>query len=109
MFSAGSKTHNGETDFKQFMQLRCQLNIAAEMFGREENLSSVLIPTMFKDVDEQFKLDHKVVEVIVQANKKPCVTLLRYKMDQPESSFAQVPRFARKEEDENSNRLLCEL
>ena len=38
----------GEADFKQFMQLKNQLVIAAENFGREEQLSRVLIPTMSK-------------------------------------------------------------
>ena len=35
------------------------------------------------------------------ANRKICVTLLRYKVDKPDSSYAQVPLFARKKEDEN--------
>ena len=35
-----------------------------------------------------------------RANKKICVTLLRYNVDKPESSYAQVRLFARKREDE---------
>ena len=49
----------GEAVFDRFIRLRNQLAIAAEDFGREDNLSSVLIPTMSKDKDEQLKLAHK--------------------------------------------------
>ena len=55
---------------------------------------------MFKDLDEQFKLAHKVVDVVDRANRKICVTLLLYNVDKPESSYAQVRILARKKEDE---------
>ena len=55
---------------------------------------------MSKDMDEQLKLSHKVVDVVDRANRKICVTLLRYSVDKPESSYAQVRFFARKKEDE---------
>ena len=90
----------GESDFNQFMKLRSQLVSAAENFTREQNLTPVLISTMSKDMDEQLKLAHKVVDVVDRANRTICVTLLRYNVDQPESSFAQVRLFARKREDE---------
>ena len=51
---------------------------AAENFAREETLIPVLIPTMSKDMDEQLKLIHKAVDVVDRANRKICVTLLRY-------------------------------
>ena len=91
----------GQADFNQFMRLRNQLVNAAENSARKEFLSSVLIPTMSKDMDEQLKLAHKVVDVLYRANGKICVTLLRYNVDKPESSYAQVRLFARKKEDEN--------
>ena len=90
----------GEADFNQCMRLWNQLVNAAENFGREENLTPVLIPTMSKDMDEQIKLTHKVVDVVDRANRKICVSLLRYNVDKPESSHAQVQPFARKKEDE---------
>ena len=90
----------GKADFNQFMQLRNQLVNAAENFAREKILTPVLIPTKPKDVDEQLKLAHKVVDVVDRANRKICVTLLRYNVDKPESSYAQVRLFARKKEDE---------
>ena len=54
----------GEADFNQFMRLRSQLVNAAENFAREEKLTPVLIPTMSKDMDEELKLTHKVVNVV---------------------------------------------
>ena len=85
----------GEADFNWFMQLRKQLVIASEIFGREENLSPVLIPKMFKDITEQLKLATKVVDVVEKAKKRICVTLLWYNMKKPVSSVAQV-RFLRR-------------
>ena len=90
----------GEADFNQFMRLRNQLVNGAENFAREENLTPVLILTMSKDMDEPHKLAHKVVDVVDRAKRKICVTLLRYIVDKPESSYAQVRLFARKKEDE---------
>ena len=73
----------GEADFNQFMRLRNQLVNAAENFAREENLTPVLIPTLSRDMDEHFKLAHKVVDVVDRTKRKICVTLLRYNVDKP--------------------------
>ena len=102
----------GEADFKQFMSLRNQLVNAAETFAREEILSPVLIPIMSNDIDEQLKLAHKIVDVVDRANRKICVTLLRYNVDKPESSYAQVRISARKKEDEKFQQVVyvnCKL
>ena len=77
-----------------------QLDITAENFAREGNMSPLLKPALSKDMDEQLKLAQKVVDVVDRANKKICVTLLRYNVDKPESSYAQVQLFVRKKEDE---------
>ena len=90
-----------EADFNQFKRLTDQLVHAAENFAREENLTPLLIPTMSRDMDEQLKLAHKVVDVVDRTNRKICVTLLRYNVDKPESSYAQVRLFVRKKEDKN--------
>ena len=89
-----------QADFNQFEQLRNHLVNAAENFAGEETLTPVLIPTMSRDMDEQLKLAHKVVDVVDRSNRKICVTLLRYNVDKPENSFAQVWLFAKKKEDE---------
>ena len=88
----------GEADFNEFMRLKNQLVNAEENFAIEKNLTTVLIPTMSKDMDEQLKLAHKVVDAVDRANREICVTLLRYNVDKPESSYAQVRLFARKKE-----------
>ena len=71
----------GEADFNQFIRLRNQLVNAAENNAREENLTPVQISTMSRDMDEQLKLAHKAVDVVDRANRKICVTLLRYNVD----------------------------
>ena len=90
----------GEADFNHFMRFMTQLVNAADIVAREEILIPVLIRTMSKDMDEQLKLGHKVVDVVDRANRKICVFLLRYNMEKPESFYAQVGLFARKKEDE---------
>ena len=89
-----------DADFLQLLRLRNQLVNAAEYFAKEEILIPVMIPTMSKDMDEQLKLTHKVVDVVDRANRKICVTMLRYNGGKPESSYAQVQLFARKKEDD---------
>ena len=96
----------GEADFNQFMRLRNQLLIAAENFAREETLTPLRIPTMSKDMDERLKLAHKVVDVVDRANRKICVTLLRYNVNKLESSYAQVRFFTRKKEDEKFQQIV---
>ena len=90
----------GEAECNRFLRLRNHLVNAAEKFAREESLNPVLVPKMSGDMDEQLKLAHKVVNVVDRANRKICVTLLRYNLDKPESSSAQVRLFARKKADE---------
>ena len=89
-----------EADFDQFLRFGNQLVNAAENLAREEHLTPVLIPTMSKDIDEPLKMAHKVVDVVDRANRKVCVTLLRYKLVKPENSYAQVRLFGRKKENE---------
>ena len=96
----------GEADFNQFIRQRNQLVVAADNFLREENLSPVLQSTVSKDMEEQLKLVHKVIDVVDCPNRKICVTLLRYKVDNPETSFAQVLLFGRKNEEEKCRQIV---
>ena len=91
--------------FDQFTRLTNQLVNATKTFGREENLSSVLIPTMSKDMEEQFKLAHSV-DVVHRATRNVFVTLLRYNVDKTELSCVQVWSFARKKEDKKVQRIV---
>ena len=89
-----------EPNFNQFMRLRNHLVNPAEKFAREENLTRVLIPTRSKDMDVRLKLAQKVVDVVVRANRKVCVTVLRYNVEKFESFYAAVRLFAGKKEDQ---------
>ena len=90
----------GEADFKQFIRQGYQLVVAKDNFLREQNLSPVPQSTLSKHLEEQLKLVHKVIDVADRPNRWICVTLLRYKADKPETSYAQVRLFGRKKEEE---------
>ena len=96
----------GEADFNQFFRQSNQLVVAAGNFLREQNLSPVLQSTLSKDMEEQLKLFHKVIDVVDRLNRRVCVTLLRYKVDNPETSYAQVRLFGRKKEEEKSQQIV---
>ena len=70
------------------MGLRNKLVNAEENVARQANLSLLLVSTMSKDMDEQLKLTHKLVDVVDRANRKIYVTLMRYIVEKPESSYA---------------------
>ena len=87
-----------EADFNQCTQMKNQLVSAAQNFVREENISPVVIPTLSKDMDGRLKLAHNLVDVVDWANRKICVTLLRYSVNKPENFYAQFQIFARRKE-----------
>ena len=90
----------GEADFNQFIRQRNQLLVAADNFLREQNLSPVPQSTLSNDMEEQLKLVHKVIDVVDRPKRRFCVTLLRYKTDNPETSYAQARLFGGKKEEE---------
>ena len=96
----------GEADFNQFIRQRNQLVAAADNFPREQNLSPVLQSTLSKNMEEQLKLAHKVIDTVDRQNRGICVTLLRYKADNPETSHAQVRLFGRKKEEEKFQQIV---
>ena len=57
-------------------------------------------------MEEQLKLVHKVINVVDRPNRMICVTLLRYKLDNPETFYAQVRLFGRKKEEENFQQIV---
>ena len=83
-----------------------QLAITAENFGRDRNLSPVLVATMTSNIVEQRKLAHKLVDLVDWANRNICVTLTRYNVEKPESSYVQVRIFAKKKEDEKFQQIV---
>ena len=90
----------GEADFNQFIRQRNQLVVAADNFLRKQNLSPVLQSTLSRDMEEQLKLVHKVIDAVDCSNRRIFVTLLRYKADNAETSYAQVRLFGRRKEEE---------
>ena len=57
-------------------------------------------------MEEQLKLVHKVTDVVDRPTRRICVTLLRYKVDNPETSYAQVRLFGRKTEEEKFQQIV---
>ena len=96
----------GEADLKQFIRQRNQVVVAEGNFLREEILSPVLQYRKLKDMEEHLKLVHKVIDVVNRPKRWICVTLLRYKADNPETSYAQVHLFGRKKEDEKIRQIV---
>ena len=52
-------------DFIQFIRLRNQLVVAVRDFSEEENLPHVQVKLLAKDMEEQLKLTHKNVELLI--------------------------------------------
>ena len=96
----------GEADFNQFIRQRNQLVVAADNFLKEQKLSPLLQSTLSKDMEEQLKLVHKLIDVVDRPNRKICVTLLRYSVDNPDYSYAQVRLFGRKAEEEKFQQIV---
>ena len=90
----------GEADFNLFIWQGNQHVVAADNFLRAQNLPPVLHSTLSKDREEQLKIVHKVIYVVDRPNRRICVRLLRYKVENPETSYAQVRLFGRKTVDE---------
>ena len=57
-------------------------------------------------MEEQLKLVHEVIDVADRSNRRICVTLLRYKVDNPDTSYAQVRLFGRKTEEEKFQQIV---
>ena len=57
-------------------------------------------------MEEQLKLVHKMIDVVDRPNRRICVILLRYKVDNPETSYAQVRLFGRKNEEEKNQQIV---
>ena len=96
----------GEADYTQYIRLRNQLVVAIRDFGKEENLPPVQVKLLAKEMEEQLKLTHKVVEVVDRPHRKICVTMLRYNVEKPETSYVQVRLFGRRKDEEKFNQIV---
>ena len=59
-----------------------------------------------KDMGEQLKLSHKVVEVVDRPHREICMTMLRYNVEKGETSYVQVRLLGRRKDEENSNQIV---
>ena len=96
----------GESDFNQFIRQKNQLVVAADNFLREQSLLPVLQSTLSKDMEEQQKLVQKVIDVVDRPNRRICVTVVRYKVGNPDTFYAQVCLFGRKAEEEKFQQIV---
>ena len=96
----------GEAVFIQFIRLRNQLVVAVRDFSKEENLPPLQVKLLAKDMEEQLKLTHKVVEVVDRPHRKICVTTLRCNVEKPETSYVHVQLFGRRKDDEKFNQIV---
>ena len=96
----------GEADFNPFIRLRNQLVVAVRDFRKVENLPPVQVKLLAKDMEEQLNFTHKVVEVVDRLDRKICQTMLRYKVEKPETSYAQVRLFGRRNDEEKFNQIV---
>ena len=95
----------GEADFNQFIRLRNQLVVAVRDFSKKENLPPVQVKLLAKDIEERLKLTRKVV-VVDRPQRKICVTMLRYNVEKPETSYVQVRLFGRRKDEEKFNQIV---
>ena len=96
----------GETEFNQIIRLRNQLSVLVGDFSKEENLPPVQVRLLAKDMEEQLKLTHEVVEVVDRPHKKVCATILRYNVEKPETSYVQMRLFERIKQEEKFNQIV---
>ena len=105
-FRVAQNSTMGDADFIQFIRLRNQLVVAVKDFSEEENLPPLHLRLLAKDMEEQLKLTHKVVEFVDRAHRKICVTMPRYNVEKPETSYVQMRLFGRRKDEENFNEIV---
>ena len=96
----------GDADFIQFIRLRNHLVVTVRDFSKEENLPTVQVKLLAKDMEEQLKLTNKVVEVVDRPHRKICVTMLRYNGEKTETSYVEVRLFGRRKDEEEFNQIV---
>ena len=57
-------------------------------------------------MEEQLKIPHKVVKVVDRPHRKTCVTMLRYNVEKPETSYVQVGLSGRRRDEEKCNQIV---
>ena len=57
-------------------------------------------------MQEQLKIVHKVIDIVDRPKRRICVTLLRYKANNPDTSYDQVRLFGRETEEEKFQQIV---
>ena len=96
----------GEAEFDQFFRLRSRLFVAVGDFSKEENLPRVQVKLLAKDMEDQLNRTHIVVKVVDWSTRKLCVTMLRYSVEKPETSYDLIRLFGRGKEEEKFNQIV---
>ena len=104
-FGLAQKFTMGEADFIQFIPLRSHLVVAVKDFSKEDNLPPVQVKLLAKQMEEQLKLTYKFVEVFDRTHRKNFMTLLRYNVEKPKTSYVQVRLFGKRKEEEKFNQI----
>ena len=89
-----------ESDFRQFVQLRNHLAVAVRNFTKEEELTPIVFTTQSKDMDDQLKQVHRVIDVVDRPTRKVTLTMKRYHVENAGSTYVQLRLFTRKTEEE---------
>ena len=96
----------GEADLNQFTRPRTQLVVAVRDFSKEENLPTVQVKLLAKDMEEQLKFTHKVVDIVDRPHRKFRITMLRYNVEKPETSYVQVRLLGRRKDEEKFSQIV---
>ena len=96
----------GEYDFKQFIRQRNQLAKAAADFLKEDNLTALTLPHFARDLEIQLKQVQKAYDVVDRSHRKVIVTMMRYKIDEPDTSYVQVRLFGRRKVEEDFKQIV---
>ena len=105
----------GESDFNEFLRMMNDLVVAATEFGKEQDLEPLPAytygsiktnRTFSRDMETQLKMVHKVWNVVDLPHRKICVTMLRYTVEDPESSYVQIRLFGKQQKDGNFQQIV---
>ena len=88
----------GESDFKQFLELRYQIFVA---IAKDGNLETFVTSPLSRHLDEKLKHVHKAIGFVDRSKRKTHATT-KYYSEKPESAYVQLRLFTKKSETEKS-------
>ena len=102
-FWTSTKSYNGRVRLQPIHAIEESAGHCSRKLWRVQNLFPVQITTIFRSMDEQLKLAHKVIDVVDRANKIIFRTMLWYNMDRPQGSYAQFCFFSEKKQSRHTS------